>query len=107
MHPPKNCSTESFYGYNPSDVIPAGSGPRGPRGPQGVQGPPGRPGPKGDKGDPGQDNTGIPGPKGDPGEPGRDGQIRFTGHGPPGVLAGAQPGDTYMDLSNGDIYKLT
>lgn len=47
---------------------------------------------------------GGPGP---PGPPGRDGQIRFTGHGPPGVIVGAQPEDTYVDLLTGDIYKLT
>ena len=38
---------------------------------------------------------------------GRDGQMRFTGHGPPGVIVGAQPLDTYLDLDTGDIYKLT
>lgn len=45
--------------------------------------------------------VGIPGP------PGKDGQIRFTGNGPPGTIVGAEPGDTYMDLDTGDIYKLT
>lgn len=45
--------------------------------------------------------VGVPGP------PGKDGQIRFTGEGPPGVLVGAEPGDTYMDLTTGDVYKLT
>ena len=48
-----------------------------------------------------EDVVGVPGP------PGKDGQIRFTGHGPPGTIVGAEPGDTYMDLSTGDIYKLT
>lgn len=48
-----------------------------------------------------EDVVGVPGP------PGKDGQIRFTGHGPPGTIVGAEPGDTYMDLNTGDIYKLT
>ena len=60
-------------------------------------------GPQGEKGEPG-DATGIPGPKGDPG---KDGQIRYTGHGPPGIIVGANPNDTYLDLDTGDIYKLT
>lgn len=62
----------------------------------------GPPGPKGPPGDPGGGTT--PGP---PGPPGKDGQIRFTGHGPPGTIVGAEPGDTYMDLLTGDLYKLT
>lgn len=42
------------------------------------------------------------------GVPGKDGQIRFTGRGePPVVIVGATPGDTYLDLDTGDIYKLT
>lgn len=45
--------------------------------------------------------------QGPTGEKGKDGQIRFTGHGaPPTVIVGASPGDTYMDLDTGDIYKL-
>ena len=48
--------------------------------------------------------TGATGPTG---APGRDGQIRFSGHGPPGVIIGASPDDTYVDLDTGDIYKLT
>lgn len=41
------------------------------------------------------------------GPAGKDGQIRFTGNGaPPTVIVGAAPGDTYMDLLTGDIYKL-
>ena len=46
--------------------------------------------------------------QGPPGPPGHPGQIRFTGHGaPPAVIVGAEPGDTYLDLDTGDIYKLT
>lgn len=46
----------------------------------------------------------ISGPKGEKGE---DGQIRFTGVGPPPeVIPGARLGDTYLDTSNGIIYKL-
>ena len=44
---------------------------------------------------------------GSPGPAGKDGQIRFTGHGAPGVIVGASPNDTYMDLDTGDIYKLS
>lgn len=41
------------------------------------------------------------------GAPGKDGQIRFTGSGePPAVIVGAQPGDTYLDLDTGNIFKL-
>lgn len=63
----------------------------------GLQGPKGDPGPQG-----------PPGPAGAPGGlPGRDGQIRFTGQGPPPpVIAGAQPGDTYLDVESGIIYRL-
>ena len=50
---------------------------------------------------------GVIGEPGPPGPPGKDGQIRFTGNGPPGVIVGAEPGDTYMDLITGDIFKLT
>ena len=59
-------------------------------------------GPKGDKGDPGEDAQMV----GPPGPPGKDGQIRFTGMGPPGTIVGSSPGDTYMDLATGDVYKL-
>ena len=46
--------------------------------------------------------------QGPPGPPGHPGQIRFTGHGaPPMVIVGAEPGDTYLDLDTGNIYKLT
>lgn len=45
--------------------------------------------------------------QGPPGARGKDGQIRFTGHGaPPTVIVGSEPGDTYLDLDTGDIYKL-
>jgi hypothetical protein len=46
----------------------------------------------------------LQGPAGADGAPG---QIRFTGHGaPPGVIVGANPGDTYLDLDSGDVFKL-
>ena len=109
--PPKFCKDrDSFYGYDPKDVVrvgqegragakgtPGAEGPRGPKGDQGEQGPPG-------------DTVGIPGPQGPQGVPGvqgKDGQIRFTGSGPPGVIIGASPNDTYVDLLTGDVYKLT
>lgn len=41
------------------------------------------------------------------GPPGAPGQIRYTGHGAPGVIVGAEPGDTYADLDSGTVYKLT
>jgi len=46
---------------------------------------------------------GTPGPQG---PPGRDGQIRFTGQGPPGTIVGAVPGDNYLDILTGDVYRL-
>ena len=50
---------------------------------------------------------GEAGPPGPPGAPGKDGQIRFTGRGaPPAVVVGAEPGDTYLDLDTGNIFKL-
>lgn len=45
----------------------------------------------------------IPGP---PGAPGKDGQIRYTGHGAPTLIVGAEPGDTYLDTLTGVIYTL-
>ncbi|MDO5623788.1 MAG: hypothetical protein Q4G71_03775 [Pseudomonadota bacterium] len=58
--------------------------------------------------------VGVPGPcgpgggqAGPPGPPGKDGQIRFTGRGePPAVIVGAEPGDTYLDLDTGNVFKL-
>ena len=47
----------------------------------------------------------IVGPAGPPGHPG---QIRFTGNGsPPQLIVGAEPGDTYLDTSTGNIYTVT
>lgn len=72
--------------------------------PTGAPGPMGPPGPPGPQGDPG----GPPGPMGPKGDRGDDGQIRFTGTGPPPlVIVGSRPGDTYLDVLTGDIYKLT
>ncbi len=62
-----------------------------------TEGVPGPAGPRGPQGEPGPQ-----------GERGADGQIRFTGMGPPPTaIVGARPGDTYMDLTTGDVYKLT
>lgn len=53
-------------------------------------------------------DSGPVGAPGADGTDGKDGQIRFTGRGaPPTVIVGAEPGDTYLDLDTGDIYKLT
>lgn len=41
------------------------------------------------------------------GPAGKPGQIRFTGTGPPGVILGAEPGDTYLDTATGNIYTLS
>jgi hypothetical protein len=38
---------------------------------------------------------------------GNAGQPRFTGQGPPGVIEGANPGDSYLDTTTGDIYTLS
>ena len=46
--------------------------------------------------------------QGPPGPPGHPGQIRYTGLGPPpAVIVGAEPGDTYLDLDTGNVFKLT
>lgn len=63
---------------------------------QGVVGPAGPEGPVGEKGD-----TGDPG-----GPPGPPGQPRYSGYGPPGLIIGSSPGDEYIDLLTGDIYRL-
>ena len=40
------------------------------------------------------------------GPAGKDGRIRFTGAGlPPTVIVGASPGDTYLDVLTGNVYK--
>lgn len=117
-------------------VTPAEQGPPGPPGPAGQQGAPGEPGLRvagavdsagllpasanpGDVWVTRDDGHGhawngaawvdigpaaIPGP---PGTKGKDGQIRYTGHGAPGVILGAEAGDTYLDLLTGEIYKLS
>lgn len=41
------------------------------------------------------------------GPAGKPGQIRFTGMGAPGVILGAEPGDTYLDTATGNIYTLS
>lgn len=41
------------------------------------------------------------------GPAGKPGQIRFTGTGPPGVIMGAEPSDTYLDTASGNIYTLS
>lgn len=51
--------------------------------------------------------SGSNGPQGNPGQDGKDGQIRFTGHGDPGTIIGSNPLDTYLDLDNGVVWKLT
>ena len=41
------------------------------------------------------------------GPPGKHGQIRYTGHGAPDLIIGAEPGDTYLDTLTGVVYKLS
>ena len=48
---------------------------------------------------------GAQGPPGPPG-PGYAGEAWFYGSGPPGTIIGSQPGDNYMDLDTGTIWKL-
>lgn len=43
---------------------------------------------------------GAPGPQGPPGQP------RYSGTGPPGLIIGAEPGDTYLDAITGTLYVL-
>ena len=44
--------------------------------------------------------------QGPAGAPGKNGNIHFKGHGAPGTILGAQPGDSYLDELNGTIYTL-
>ena len=51
----------------------------------------------------------IPGPAGQDGKDGvdgKDGQPRFWGEGEPGVIIGAEPGDLYLDITTGTMYRL-
>lgn len=49
------------------------------------------------------------GPQGPEGPQGRPGEIVdwFTGHGPPGLIIGAGPGDMYIDEDTGTLYQLS
>ena len=46
------------------------------------------------------------GPIAIPGPAGKAGNIHFKGHGAPGTILGAQPGDSYLDELTGTIYTL-
>lgn len=50
----------------------------------------------------------VEGPTGDtgPAGPGYAGEAWFYGSGPPGTIIGSKPGDNYMDLDSGTIWKL-
>lgn len=63
----------------------------GPQGASGAQGPPGQ--------------TGATGPQGEPG-PAYSSPAWWFDDGPPSVIVGAKPGDLYMDVSSGTIYRL-
>lgn len=56
-----------------------------------AQGPPGTPGPQGPQG---------------PSGPTYEGIAWWYGDGPPTTIVGSKPGDFYMDLDDGTIYKL-
>jgi hypothetical protein len=80
-------------------ILSVESGPRGPQGPPGTPGPPGPTGPIGPIGPSG-------GPVGPMGPAGAPGEKWWTGSGPPpGLIAGAQPGDWYLNKTNGDVYE--
>ncbi len=50
----------------------------------------------------------LQGPQGEASTvPGPKGNIQHKGHGAPGVIVGAQPGDTYLDMDTGTIWELT
>jgi len=61
-----------------------------------IQGPPGPMGPPGN-----------PGPPGAMGPTGERGSLWFDGSGPPGTIAGALPGDQYLDVNTGDVYQFS
>lgn len=76
-------------------------GPAGPTGPQGLQGVAGPQGLRGDTGPAGpQGLQGVRGPAG------ARGSKWFSGSGTPGTIAGALPGDQYLDVVTGTTYEL-
>jgi len=82
-------------------------GPQGPQGPQGEQGVQGPAGPQGEVGPQGpQGPTGAEGAQGPQGPAGARGTKWFTGAGVPGTLTDQQPGDLYLDITTGDVYRL-
>lgn len=85
---------------------PAGAaGATGPVGPAGSEGPAGPAGPEGPEGP--QGPQGSQGPAGPSGSTGQRGSLWFEGTGAPGVIAGAQAGDKYLDSSTGDYYTFS
>lgn len=50
--------------------------------------------------------TGPSGPAGPSGSTGVSGEPRWTGHGPPGIIAGSSLGDIYLDVDTGKLYEL-
>jgi hypothetical protein len=95
--------TEPKWGMPFRDYLKYRTGTRGPAGPQGA---PGAAGQDGAPGAAGQD--GAPGAAGQDGAPGAAGHIRFQGDGVPDPdTPGLVTGDTYLDISTGDVYTFT
>ena len=98
IRPAKQSQQMVIVGHNPQPVLATKSGDplavvvsQRAQGDTGAVGPPGPEGP-----------MGPPGPEGD------DGTQWFDGVGPPREpIAGAEPGDYYLDTGNGDVYVLT
>src|SRR5262245_18522844 len=83
-------------------------GPAGPTGPEGPEGPEGPTGPEGPQGPQGQQGVqGNPGPTGNTGAQGPRGTGWYSGQGAPvEPIAGSIAGDLYLNVDNGDVYRL-
>lgn len=95
-----------LYVWSGTSFPASGSGAefRGPAGPEGAQGPAGRDGVQGPQGPIGPE--GAQGDQGPTGPAGPRGSKWFTGAGTPTSIAGALPGDMYLDTSTGVVYRL-
>lgn len=100
-------SDGALYVWTGSAFPPNGKGAlfRGPAGPAGAQGLQGVAGPQGVQGPEGL--TGAQGARGPQGVAGPRGSKWFTGHGAPGTIQDALPGDMYLDRDDGTTYQLS